>query len=313
MTNPAAVSRVACVGVGLIGSGWAAHFLRHGLDVVAYDFDPKAEASLRRRVELAWPVVERLGLSPGASIGRLTFTTDLKTALDGAEFVQESAAEDEAVKIDLLSTVDSLTAPDMVISSSSSGFLAARLRSKCRHGGRVIVGHPFNPPYLIPLVEIAGGEGVDPKAIEWAVAFYKRVNSRPVVLKREIDGYIANRLQMAVLREIYYMVGKGVASVGDIDDALTYGPGVRWAVKGPVQIFYLGAQTPDRFGDFIDLMEGEMETFLAPPGPTLTPAIRKQVIEEANALAAGKTHAQLLRERDEGVLAVLRAIGVAKG
>ncbi|MFO0996197.1 MAG: 3-hydroxyacyl-CoA dehydrogenase NAD-binding domain-containing protein [Alphaproteobacteria bacterium] len=313
MIDSAAIRRVACVGTGLMGSGWVAHFLRHGLDVMAYDLDPKAESMMRKRIELAWPIVERLGLAPGASMGRVTFTTDLKAALDGAEFVQESAVENEALKIDLLAKVDSLTAPGAVISSSSSGFLAARLRSKCKHGGRVIVGHPFNPPYLIPLVEIAGGDGVDQKAIDAAVAFYKRVNSRPVVLKREIDGYIANRLQMAVLREIYYMVGQGVASVGDIDDALTYGPGVRWAVKGPIQIFYLGAPTPDRFGTFIDLMEHEMETFLAPPGPTLTPAIKKQVIEEADALAAGKSHAQLLRERDEGVLAILKAIGVAKG
>ncbi|MGH6954182.1 MAG: 3-hydroxyacyl-CoA dehydrogenase NAD-binding domain-containing protein [Alphaproteobacteria bacterium] len=302
--EPKSVRRVSCVGAGLMGSGWAAHFLRAGLDVVAYDPAPAAESTTRRLVELAWPTLERLGLARGASIDRLSFTTDLKRAVQDAELVQESAFEDEPLKIKLLAEVDRIAAPEAVIASSSSGFLASRLRSGCARGGRVLVAHPFNPPYLIPLVEIVGGEGADAGAVAWAHKFYRGVGSHPIVLGKDIANYVGNRLQYAIMRELYHLVAEDVASVEDIDDALTYGPALRWAYKGPCAIFHMGVQRPAQYPDFLDGMGREIDSgrALAPEGPAMRPGVRDRIVREMTAAAAGKSHDQLMRERDEAIV-----------
>ncbi len=302
---------VACIGVGLMGSGWAAHFLRAGRDVVAYDNNPKAADYVKATVERAWPIVEALGLAADASTERLRVTDDLEDALDGAVFVQESAFEDEALKIGLLSEVDALAADDVVICSSSSGFLAARLRSQCkRAAGRVMVGHPFNPPYLIPLVEVVSGEGANGNAVEAARRFYESVNSKPIVLNKDIEGYVANRLQLALFREILHLVAEDIASIADIDDAIAYGPGLRWAVFGPCQIFKLASQTPEQFGNFLDLIVGEMDDFVAIKEPHIKPGVREKVIAGVVEAAGDRDYADLVAERDDKIIALRKALGV---
>ena len=302
---------VACVGTGLMGSGWAAHFLRAGRDVVAYDPNPAAASYVRDTVERAWPVVEALGLSEGASPERLRVTDELAQAVDGAVFVQESAPEDEALKIKLLSEVDGLASPSIVICSSSSGFLARRLRSECKHKGRVLVGHPFNPPYLIPLVEVVAGEGADDDAVAAAVEFYESVNGKAIVLNKDILGYVANRLQLALFREIFHLISEDVASVEDIDDAISYGPGLRWAVFGPCQIFKLASQTPEQFAGFLKLLVEEIDGgCVAINEPTIKPGVIEKLVAGVVQAAGDRSYDSLVAERDEKIIALRKALGV---
>ena len=234
------VSRVACVGSGTIGGGWAALFLANGLDVIATAPAPNAETRLREDVARAWTRLERLGLAPGADPMRLRFTSDLADAVADAEFVQESAPDDEALKIDLIARIDAHCNPDIVIASSSSTFLPSRLSAKCAHPGRVTIGHPFVPSYLVPLVEVVGSAQTARGDLAWLAAFYQRLGKTTVTLKNEIEGYIANRLQRAVFDEASELVAAGICDWLDIETAVTAGPGFRWPLLGPVLHRHLG-------------------------------------------------------------------------
>lgn len=307
------ITRVACIGAGLIGTGWAAHFLRAGLDVVAYDTDPARETYVRQTVAAVWPVLEQLGLSAGAAPDRLTFTADLDAALDGVHFVQESAVEDEAQKIGLLSQIDSRLPASAVIASSSSGFLAERLRSASKNGGRVIVGHPFNPPYLMPLVELAGGPGADPSALSSAKRFYEHTGMRAVTLDREIRGYIANRFQSAVFREALYMLDQGVASVADIDAAMAFGPARRWAFMGPSEVYFLGGGSPEGYRSFVDLLVGELaQDFVAPPDFVPSTELVERYVTEVSRWLSGATYDDLRARRDSGLIAIRNALSIER-
>ncbi len=303
------IRTVCCFGVGLIGGGWAAHFLRAGLRVRAYDQRPEARQQLYDQVRHAWPTLEKLGLAKNASPDRLSFTTNLDEAIDGVDFVQESAIEDEALKIRLLADLDARLAPEIIVASSSAGFLADSLRRDCQSGGRILVGHPFNPPYLVPLVEVVGGEGGDPVQVARAVEFYRSVGSHPIVLRKEIPGYIANRIQNAVFKEILYLLESGVASVAEIDDAITYGPAIRWAVNGPSRIFYLGASDAARYDTFVDSLADALEQgHIAPDAFRITRALRGRYIEDVAASVGGKSRQELERVRDDGVVRVRHAL-----
>lgn len=234
------VRRAACIGTGTIGSGWAALFLARGLRVSAWDPAPDAAASLARSIESAWSKLERLGLAEGASPERLVFTPSLAEAVADAEFIQESAPDDEALKIRLVAEIDAASPPAAVIASSSSRFLPTRIASACRHPERVIVGHPFVPAYLVPLVEVVGGERTSQSVMTRAAAFYAHLGKRPLELKKEIEAYVANRLQHALFEEALRLVDAGVCDYDDIDRAVTWGPGFRWAVIGPMLHRHLG-------------------------------------------------------------------------
>lgn len=238
--DPAKVRRVACVGTGTIGSGWAAFFLSRGLEVSATDVSPDAERRLRIAVEEIWPSLETLGLAEGASPDRLTYSSDLEAAIADAEFIQESVPDREALKIELFSRMDACMPSHTVIASSSSAFLPSSLASHCRYPQRCIVGHPFVPSYLIPLVEVVGGDSTEPQVLEWAVNFYNATGKKALRLDKEIESYIANRLQAAVFKEAAHLVEEGVCSYQDIDTAMTYGPGMRWAFAGPVLCYHMG-------------------------------------------------------------------------
>lgn len=298
---PETITRVACVGAGLIGAGWAAHFMRAGLDVMVHDQSGEREGYLRDALEKAMPVLTELGLAPGASLSRVTFTTDLEEALADCRFVQESATEDVDAKIALIARIDALAPPEAVIASSSSGFLAADLRREARNGERIIIGHPFNPPYLVPLVELAGGD-MAPEAMAVATAFYRRTGCEVVELAREIDGYIGNRIQFAVFREVLYLLSQGVADVETIDRAIVAGPAIRWALMGPSSVFYLGARDPSLYREFVDLLAHEMESgYTAPPDFKPGRDLMNAYAEEVCAGIGAKGQTDMIALRNEGI------------
>lgn len=242
MSRPAPdqTRRVTCVGTGTIGAGWSALFLAHGLDVTASDPGPDAEQNLRTRVARIWPKLERLGLAEGASLDRLRFVPEVEEAVCEAQFIQESAPDDEALKIELLARIDAACPSESVIASSSSKFLPSRLGMRCSHPQRIAIGHPFVPSYLVPLVEIVGGADADPDALAWLDGFYRHVGKTPITLKKEIEAYVANRLQAVLLEEASRLVAQGVCDWMDVELAVTKGPGFRWPFQGPVLHRHLG-------------------------------------------------------------------------
>ena len=234
------IRRIAIVGTGVIGASWAAQYLARGFDVVATDPAPNAEANLRKYVDDAWKELTDIGLSPGASRDRLEFTSDMKEALSRADFVQENGPERPDFKIKLYADMDAVTPVDSLIASSSSSLTMSVIQSQARHPERCVIGHPFNPPHVIPLVEVVGGAKTSPEAIQQAMAFYTSIGKRAILLRKEVPGHVANRLQAALYREVLYLIEQGVLSVADADDAVSWGPGLRWGVMGPSLQFHLG-------------------------------------------------------------------------
>ena len=233
------INTVVLLGTGLIGSGWAARCLAHGLDVVAWDPDPSAEATLFANVDSAWPILKEVGLQSGADRSRLKFETSLEAALSVADYVQENAPDDEVLKVKLITQVDQLLPPDVVIASSSSGIRPSLLQEKTKYPQRVMIGHPFHPVYLLPLVEIVGGQATTEDTLRAGGGFYRSLGMRPLQAPVEIDGYISDRLQQALFHEALYMIEAGICTPAEIDAAITGGPGLRWAFLGPMLTFHL--------------------------------------------------------------------------
>jgi carnitine 3-dehydrogenase len=306
---PDEVRSVAVVGTGVIGAGWAAHFLRMGYDVTAWDPGPGAAGRLAGFVQRAWPVLERLGLRPGAAASRLRFAASLAEAVGGAGFVQESAPEVLDMKIALLAALDAATPPDVVIGSSTSGFAMSDMAVAARTPGRLVVGHPFNPPYLVPLVEIAGGRKTDPAAVAWAERFYSLTGKVCLTMTSEVPGFVANRLQEALWREALHMVDSGQATVQQIDDAITWGPGLRWAQMGPMLTFHLAggpggmAHMLDHFGPAL------LEPWTRLVAPELTPRLRDLVVAGVSEEVGEATVPELERRRDDFLADLLLLIG----
>ncbi|MFJ6613971.1 3-hydroxyacyl-CoA dehydrogenase NAD-binding domain-containing protein [Streptomyces sp. NPDC091289] len=306
---PEDVRRVACVGAGVIGGGWAAHFLARGYDVTAWDPAPDAAVRLRRLVSAAWPALEQLGLADGASQDRLTVTATLEEAVADAQFVQESAPEKLDLKRDLLARLDAAAPAGTVIASSTSGYPMTDMQTEAADPGRLVVGHPFNPPYLIPLVEVVGGELTAPAAVDWASRFYAVAGKSVITMDREVPGFIANRLQEALWREALHMVANGEATVAEIDASITEGPGLRWAVMGPMLTFALAggeggmAHMLDHFGPSLKSPWTRLEA------PELDRALYEAVVAGCEEAADGRSIADLVAERDRGVIDVLRATG----
>lgn len=304
----AGVRRVAVIGAGTIGASWAANFLARGLAVTASDPAPEGEAFLRRYVAEAWPALSRLGLAAEASPDRLTFIRDPGEAVAGADFVQESGPEREDAKIALFRRLDSVLGPEVVIASSSSGLLVSKLQEGCNHPGRCVIGHPFNPPHLIPLVEVVGGKQTSPAAIAQAMGFYAGIGKKPIHIRKEVAGHLANRLQAALWREAVHLVAEGVADVAAIDAAIAYGPGLRWAIMGPNLTFHLAGGVGG-IEHFMDHLAVPLQSWWQDLGnPTLTPALQRRIVEGVAAEADGHSIAELAAERDRILLKVLEAV-----
>jgi carnitine 3-dehydrogenase len=304
--QPSGIRRVAVVGTGTIGMSWAAMLLSRGLEVRASDPAPGAEARLRDFIDAAWPALARLGpISVAPPHHLLIFCADAESAVAEADFVQENAPEREAIKRELLARIDAALPPGVVIASSSSGLLISRLQTACRHPDRVVIGHPFNPPHLIPLVEIVGGAQTAPATIERAIAFYLSIGKRPIHIRREVAGHVANRLQAALWREAVHLVAAGVASVADVDTAISEGPGLRWALMGPHLTFHLAGGSGG-MAHFLDQLGPPLESWWDDLGsPRLTPKVRAALAEGVAAEAGTRDIAALAAERDRFLIDLL--------
>ena len=308
-SNPPAIRRVTIVGAGTIGASWAALFLARGLEVVVSDPAADAEALTRARVQAAWPVLVELGhVQPGASAEALRFEPDLEAALAGADFVQENAPEREDFKTALFARMDAALPPHVIVASSSSGLIMSRLQSQCRHASRFVIGHPFNPPHLIPLVEVVGGEQTSADTIDRCIAFYRSLGKYPIRLNKEVPGHIANRLQAALWREAIHLAAENVASVADIDAAVSQGPGLRWALFGPHMTFNLGGGAGG-LANFMDHLLGPVQTWWDDLGaPEVTPELQQRLIAGVNAEAGQRSIADLVQTRDAQLTALLKVL-----
>lgn len=305
MNSPSEINRVAVVGTGLIGSSWTALFLARGLSVSATDPAPNAERELRAYVERVWPVLQEIGLSPGASPERLTFSADLKTAVAGVDFVQENGPERADYKVKMFAELDAALPPEVILATSTSGLTMSEIQAQCRHPARCVIGHPFNPPHLIPLVEVVGGAATSADALVRAEQFYTRLGKRTIRLHKEVPGHVANRLQAALWREAAHLVNEGVVSVADVDAAVSWGPGLRWGAMGPNLIFHLGGGKGG-IEHFMNHLSGPFASWWEHLGqPKLTPELKEKIIQGVHAEAAGRSLAELAAERDKVVLGLL--------
>ena len=301
------VTRVAVIGTGIIGASWASTFLAQGLDVTAYDPAPGAEQALRQAVAAQWPTLQAIGLAPGADRGRLRFMPVLEDALAGAEFVQENGPERLEAKQALFAAMAAATPAETVLASSSSTLKVSDVQGGCRHPERIVLGHPFNPPHLIPLVEVVGGTATSEAAVETAMAFYRQLGKRPIRLKREMKGHVANRLQAALWQEAFHLLAEGVADVADIDDAIAHGPGLRWALLGPFLNLSLSggpggmAHTLAHLGPAVEAMWREL-------GRVTLDATTVQRVEAAVAArVASLPMAQVVAQRNDVLVKLLQA------
>lgn len=306
MTDHKPINRVAVIGTGVIGASWSALFLAKGLHVSATDVAPNAEAALRKFVADAWPALEQIGLAPGASQDNLTFSADFATAVNGADLVQENGPERIEFKKKLYGQLDELLPPEVIIASSSSGLTMSEIQSGCpKHPERCVIGHPFNPPHLIPLVEIVGGKQTSEDTIERASAFYTSLGKKTVRLKKEVPGHVANRLQAALAREVYYLVAEDIVSAADVDAALCWGPGLRWGIMGQLMLNHLGGG-PGGIEHFLQQFVGPVTAWWKVLGnPVLTPEVQKKLIDGVHAEVGSRSIAELAAQRDEILLGLL--------
>src|SRR4029079_7692343 len=303
------IRRVVVVGTGVIGASWAAQYLARGLDVVATDPAPNAEANLRNYVDEAWGQLEEIGLSPGASRDRLSFTKDSDQAFATADFVQENGPERPDFKMKLFPHIDAATPLDSIIASSSSGITPSVIQSACKHPERVIVGHPFNPPHIVPLVEVVGGTKTSPEAIRQAMRFYASIGKKPIHLRKELPGHVANRLQAALYREMLHLIEQDVLSVEEADTAVSYGPGLRWGVMGQSLQWHVGGGA----GGIEHFMEQLMDPLAAMMktlgSPQVTPELKQTIVDGVMREAGGRSVDELAREENEIIIRLLRLRG----
>ncbi len=310
MSFPAvnSVKTIAVIGTGAIGASWASWFLAKGFIVRASDPSPAGKDALHSFIAAAWPALHQLGVTPHATpdFSKLSFHATPEIALEGAGFVQESAPERLELKQALLASIDAALAPDVVIASSTSGLVASALQARMARPGRLVIGHPFNPPHLIPLVEVVGGERTEPTAIEWAMLFYRTIGKHPIHIRKEVPGHLANRLQAALWREAVHLVADGVASLEDVDAAVAYGPGLRWAIMGPHLTFHL-AGGRGGMQHFLDHLGPPMESWWDSLGaPELTPEVKASLVDGIANATAGRSYDELVEQRDRRLIALLR-------
>ena len=302
------VKTITSIGAGPIGGGWTAHFLAQGYNVNAYLHSENEIKAFKSILQTAWVSLSELGLAEGASIDNLNITTNLEESLKGTDFVQESAPERLEIKQVLYQKLGELVASNVVISSSTSGLTMTEIQKQCSTPERTVIGHPFNPPYLLPLVEIVGGKKTNPEAVNWASEFYKSAGKSPLVMKKEIPGFVATRLQEALWREALHMVSNGEATPADIDNALINGPAARMAVQGQCMAFHVAcgeggmATNLDQFGPALKLPWTRLKA------PELTKDLRDKMVDGCAEMAGDQHFEKMAEDRDRKIVAVLNAI-----
>lgn len=310
--DPKSVTLVTTIGAGPIGAGWAAHFLARGYDVTAYIHSEAEIPALMSVIDTAWISLTALGLAPGATRDRLRITTDLADAVTTAQFIQESAPERLDIKQALYKRLGDLVPRECVIASSTSGLMMTQIQAECITPQRTVIGHPFNPPYLLPLVEVVGGKGTESAAVAWAIEFYRIAGKAPLAMKKEIPGFVATRLQEALWREALHMVANGEATPDDIDNALMNGPAPRMAVQGQCMAFHVAcgeggmATNLDQFGPALKWPWTRLEA------PELTQVLRDRMVDGCNDIAACRHFEDMAATRDREIVAVLNAIRDAR-
>lgn len=308
------IRTVAVVGAGLIGAGWVAAYLAHGLRVKVYDPSPEAAETVSRTVAEAWSALGRLGhLSENADLLAVSYHTELAEALDGADFIQENTPERQDVKLALYGRFDRLVPADVIIASSTSSMPVTLLQGGCKTADRCVLGHPFNPVHLMPLIEVGGGNETAPEAVTTATEFYRSIGKEPVLVQREIFGHIANRLTSAMFREAVSLVAGGYASVGDVDKAIRFGPALKWAVQGQFTTFHTSGG-PGGLANFLEhFSPGIIKRWESMTVPDLVdPMLKATLVRQMEQAAAGRSQAEIVRQQDLGLVAILAALGEAE-
>ena len=304
--SPEDVKQVCCIGAGPIGGGWAAHFLAQGYRVTSYLHDASEYDALMRLLQTAWVSLEEIGLAPGASLENFNWTTDLAEATAEAEFIQESVPEVLALKQALYKSLGEVVDPRVVIASSTSGLSMTDIQADCATPERTVVAHPFNPPYLLPLVEMIGGEKTSAETVRWSEQFYRCAGKSPLVMQKETPGFIATRLQEAIWREALHMVANGEATVEQIDQAVVNGPGPRWALMGPCEIFHVGggeggmAYCLEQFGPALKLPWTRLVA------PELTEELTTAMVDGCVDMTAGQDFATLSQKMNDGLVEIAK-------
>ena len=310
---PESVERVAVLGAGTIGASWTALFLARGLEVDVFDVSPQVETYVRDYVETAWPSLEKLGATAQGDPSRVRFHGEARAAVAEAQFVQESVPERIEIKHETYRTIEPALAPETIVATSASGLLVQEMQQALETPGRFLLAHPFNPPHLIPLVELLGNDKTAAATVDWAAAFYRRCGKETIRLHKEVPGHVANRLQAALWREAIHLVTEGVASVEDVDKAIVHGPGLRWAIMGPHMLFNLASGGHglevfcDRFGPSFDRWWADMGS------PELTDETRRALAQGVESEAAGRDFATLASERDRKLVGILQSLQRAEG
>ena len=304
--DPSAVRRVTCIGAGPIGGGWAAYYLAQGYQVTSYLHDASEYDALQRLLATAWESLEKIGLADGASMDNFNWTTNLAEATANAEFIQESIPEVLELKQALYKTLGDMVDPGVVIASSTSGLSMTDIQADCATPERTVVAHPFNPPYLLPLVEMIGGKKTSKETVTWTEQFYKAAGKAPLVMQKEVPGFIATRLQEAIWREALHMVANGEATVEQIDQAVVNGPGPRWALMGPCEIFHVGggeggmAYCLDQFGPALKLPWTRLVA------PELTTELRNTMVDGCIDMTKGENFSTLSRKMNDGLVEIAK-------
>lgn len=311
MTRPEfnQVTHVGIIGTGVIGGAWALHFLRMGMQVVAYDPGPNAQEKLLAMVDHTWPTMIKLGLRDGAAIENLSFADNLEQLVTQVQVIQESTPENLSAKRSLFAELDRITPEDVVIISSTSGFAMTDMAQDVTlHPERFVVGHPFNPPYLVPFCEVCGGERTSREVVDWTTDFYEFTEKQVAKMDKELPGFIGNRLQEALWREALHMVANKECSVEDIDKAIAYGPGLRWAIMGHCLTYHLGGGQ----GGMAHLLDHFEESLEAPwtrlQAPKLTQQLKDDMIEGCLNQADGASINDLIQERDDCLILIMQVL-----
>ena len=301
------IKTIALVGGGVIGGGWATRCLANGLNVVVTDPRPESRDYVERMIDEAWPILEEADLIAESS-GQLSFVDNIEAAVAQADFVQENVPEREDLKIAIHQEISENVRADVVIASSSSGLLPSRLQSQCKHPERLLIGHPFAPVYLLPLVEVVGSEQTSSDAVSRAGAFYRSIGMRPLHVRREIEAYIADRLQESLYREALHLIDQGVATVAEIDAAVTGGPGLRWAFMGTFLAWHLGGgpggmrHTIEQFGPALDLPWSHMKA------PELTDELKQRIVEGCEDESGDRVFSEMERRRDRCLVEIQKVL-----